>query len=302
MIPIHTDTDTRNPIVYNSSPSITLNDPTDDPDDTYLVEDINVEPVWDAVIEPKADTHGVKSHRPRLIQTMITIRGWVKAQSYAALYDKIRALNRAFEPVLTYLDDSSDIDKGYVALDFVIPTEDTTNYTDGTVDARYYAASIKRPVPMSTKFDGLNARFVIQLRCADPRMYLQDDTDDSSASGASPRTVTISGMALCQYPVWPIITVGFNTAPSSTMTIFRSSPTPASGTLSLIHAELAGSKTLVIDMQAKTVEYSDGTNKITAVSAGSEFFELIPDTSNVVTFTNFPTDAVLTVTHRRALV
>jgi hypothetical protein len=85
------------------------------------------------------------------------------------------------------------------------------------------------------------------------------------------------------------------------MTIQRTSPT-SSGALSLIHTQLAASKTLIIDMQAKTVEYSDGTNKITAVSASSEFFELIPGTSNVVTFTNIPSDASITVTHRRALI
>lgn len=300
MIPIHVDTDTRNPIIYNSSPSITLNNPNDDPDNTYLVEDVSIDPMWDSVIEPLPDRDGIHGHEPRRVQTMITIRGWVKATTYAKLHDKIRALNRAFDPVLNYLNDDSDIDKGFVALDFTILTEDNTNYTDGEIPARFYCTPVKRPIPLVTKFDGLNARFVIQLRCADPRMYLQTTTEDE-ISGASPQAITVTGSTLLEYPVYPIVEVDFATAPSGTLTIYRSGPT-FEGSVSLAGADLAGSKTLVIDMQAKTVQYSDGTDKMDALSAGSRFFRLFPGESNEVTFIGFPSDATLRVIHRRAFV
>lgn len=300
MIPVFTDGDTRNAIVFNSTPSITLNDPTDDADDTYLVEDITVDPMFDAMVDPLPDRDGVQSHEPRRVQTMITIRGWVKAASHAALYDKIRAINRAFDPVLAYLGDTSDIDKGFVGLDFSIPTADTANYPSGSISARYYATPIKRPVPLMTKFDGLSARFVVQLRCADPRMYLQSLTTTTSTPAASPVTLAVTDTTKNLYPVYPIFEVDFITAPSGLMSIHRSLPT-LSGALYLSHSALAGNKTLIIDSQAKTVEYSDGTDKIAALTSSSVFPGILPAAANSYVFTGFPSDATFRVIYRRAL-
>lgn len=304
MIPIHVDTNTRNPIVYNSSPSITLNDPTDDPDDTYLVEDITIDPTWDAVVEPLPDRDGVQSHAPRQVQTLITIRGWVKAKTYAALHDKVRALNKAFDPVLNYINDDTLVDKGFVALDFTIMTEDTVNYTDGEVPARFYAAPIKRPVPLSTKFDGLNARFVIQLRCADPRMYLQSTTTVTSSSGASTsRTIDVD-MSLCDYPVWPIFEFDFPTAPASLLAFARIAPTwpfPL-GSTGINHADISNGDSLVLDMQKKTLELDDGTDMIESLLGSSLFFQLAPGETNTISFANLPTDATVRIIYRRALI
>lgn len=299
MIPIFVDADTRNSLVYASNPTITLNNPSDAADNTYLIEDIDVSPTYDMRSEPNSDRDGTQSGQPRKIQLMIAIRGWVKATSHAALYDKISALNRAFDPVLTHLSDSaSTFDRGFVALDFNVPTADTANYASGLIASRYYCTSLKVPVPTTTKFDGLAARFVIILRCNDPRKYWQT-LSEVSRTGTGTVTVTNT---LGTYSSWPIIKIDFTTVPAGNITIVRQSH---SATITLDYTKLADSsgRTLIIDTQARTAQYDNGTNKITALDPSSRFFSINPASAHTVTFgANTPADAVCRVIWRRAFV
>lgn len=299
MIPLFVDADTRNPLVYGSNPTITLNDPTDDPDDTYLVEDVDVSPTYDMRSEPNSDRDGTQSGQPRKLQLMIAIRGWVKAPSHAALYDKISALNRAFDPILTYLNDSSStFDRGFMALDFNVPTTNTDDYATGLIASRYYAQSLKVPVPTTTKFDGLAARFVIILRCNDPRRYWQTLSENEDTG---PFALPVDN-TLATYPSWPIIEIDFTTVPAGDITIVRDSH---SATITLESTELADSSghTLTIDTQARTATYEDGTNKITALQPSSRFFPINPAVNHNVTFgANTPANAVVRVIWRRAFV
>lgn len=298
-IPIFKDTASsdRPTRIAHTFNGLTLNNPSDNPDNTYLIELASEQVFYDSVMEPNAETDGAKSYEVRRVQAIHRLDGWVKATNLANLSDKIAALNEAFDPVLAYLNDSAvaNYDRGYLPYDFDVPTADTANYATGLIGARLYLQALQRPVAVGTKFDGFQARFSLFLRAVDPVAYLQST---STANRTGDGTLTADN-SLATYPSWPIIEVAFTTAPSGDMTITRT--TGDDRTITLESTELAGSKTLTLDPYKKVYEYTDGTNKIAAIQAGSRFFQLLPS-SNSITLSGFPADAVITVTWRRAFV
>ena len=96
-VALHGITDARketikNPIVFGSTPSITLNNPADSRDSTYDVSNIVINSAFDETLEPLADRDGSLPGEPREVQKIIEIDGWVRGSTLAGLYDKINAL------------------------------------------------------------------------------------------------------------------------------------------------------------------------------------------------------------------
>lgn len=290
----------QNPIVYESSPSITLNNPVDPQNDTFAIEDVSISPAIDEVVEPNADRDGTVAGEPREVQKIITMRGWVRAPTYAKLYDKIAALNRAFHPVNTYASDvaTASYDIGFLPLKFKVPTTDTANWSGGYISQQYRARSIVLPVPTMTRFDDIQARFVIVLRLADPRRYEQTERSASRTGNGS----MTADNTLATYPSWPTIEIAFATAPSADFNITRATVPTLNRVIHIKSSALtdAAGKTLIIDSQYRTAKYSDGTDKTDALRADARFFTMLAGMAQTITIASAPSDAVIIVKWRRA--
>lgn len=285
---------TPNKIVYNSTPSITINDPALPITDTYLVEDVTIQPSLDSSIEPNPDRDGATDGPPRETHKIIVIRGWVKGLTFNAIYEKVVALNRAFNPVLEYQDDASTTNAGFMALDFDVPTSDTVTWPAGVIHCRYYARSIALPVPLMTKWDNLNARFVIQLRAIDPRRYEQTQ-QSVNVTGNSALTLNNSKAT---YNSYPNITLNINTQPvvdfslkyNGVQVIFFSK------------TNFSGHSSITIDCYARTAQWNDGSDATSAIKSGSTFFSVTHAVAQDVQLVSAPTDMNMVVTWRRAFV
>lgn len=288
----------KNKLTFGSTPSIILNNPADNADSTYDVETVGISPAYDETVEPNADRDGSISGEPRELQKIITIQGFIRATSLAALYDKIAALHRAFNPVLDWTGDTTNDDRGFLPLKFAVPTTDTTSWPLGYKLCQYYVRPIRLAVPTMTKFDDFTARFTLTLRAIDPRLYEQSE-QTANRTGAGNVTANNS---LSTYGSWPVITLAFTTIPSTDIVIYRNESQV--GAVHLESTELSDSsgETLTIDFRHRTAEYSDGTNKVRAMKSFSRFQPMLPASSNTWVFENLPADCVATVTWRRAFV
>ena len=294
IIPIFDKDNVKLPLDYDSR--ITLNNPNDDPKDTFILETSSVNNIWDAVVEPNPDRDGSRSFAPRRVQAVHRITGWVRAPNGARLHDKMNELAEAFDPVLTYVDDPSTFDKGYLPLNFNVPTANLTNFPSGLIPSRIYVASVRVPAGISTKYDSYNAFFDLTLRAVDPVIYSQSTSEVERTGNGT----MVANNTLATYLSWPIWEIVFTGAPGSEMTIQRTTPI-APQVIYLDNAQLTGAVTLIIDSQARQAFYSNGTDKIAAVKPASRYFQILPG-SNTITLGGFPSDAVITCTWRRAYV
>lgn len=281
----------KNSITFRT---LNINNAADDETDTYLIEDVSESDAWQQAMEPYPDRDGSQTYEPFAMSKIFRVRGWVKSTTLRKLYDKIETINEKFHPVKTYLADTATYNRGYLPITFDVPTNDTANYATGLIPSQYYVQALRLPVNMSSKFQGFNARIDFLLRAADPRRYLQSS---SSANRTGNGTISCNN-TLAGYPSYPVITIVTTTAPSGTPTIARTSPT--GGTISFTGASLAGSKTYILDTQAKTFKESGGTDKISALVGGSKFFDIQDGVSNTITLASWPTDVVVTVAWVRA--
>lgn len=274
---------------YNSR--ITLNNPADDDDDTYQIETVGVDISWDSFVEPSADIDGIEAGAPRRVQAIYHINGWVRAPSIAKLHDKINALNEAFDPVLTYMDDTATVNPGYMPYNFSVPTADTDNYATGLIPVRIYVASIRLPVGVSTKFDGYSAKFALTLRALDPRAYLQTTSSGTRTGNGTVNLVN----TLATYPSWPTILLEFTTAPSSDITITQNGVT-----ITIDYTKIGSHTSLEINTSARDAKFEDDSNGMIAIKSTSRFWPVYHGTTGVVTLAGAPADCDLTITWRRA--
>lgn len=293
MIPVVVGTGqgTKNLLTFRS---LELNKASDSESSTYHIEEVVESDAWQQAFEPLPNRDGSQAYEPFMIYKLFQVRGWVRADTLAALFDKIETLNKTFHPVNCYLADTSSFNRGYLPIDFNVPTADTANYATGLIPSRYYVQAIRLPVVVETKFDGLSARIDFLLRAVDPRRYLQTS---SSGNRTSDGTLVLDN-SLASIRSWPTIVIVLPAgAPSGTATIATSEN---SNVVSIDLSQLAASTSYTLDMQARTfVKTSDGTSKIAAVTGGSQFFDLLAK-SQTITFAGFAASTDLTVTWRRA--
>lgn len=269
---------------------LTINDPDDDPDDTYEPAIAIARYALDEVLEPKAEQDGSEGYAPRKISKIIRIDGMVKAPSNRRLWDKVEALNEAYDPVLTFEDDvASTYDRGYLPLTFAVPTNDTANYPSGLIGMQYYARPIAQPIELASKFQGHNAPFHIEMLAIDPRRYSQTLTSQTLVNGAN----TVNN-TLASYPSYPVIVLTMSGAGTDGWFIGHETE------LVSLYLNLAGAgQTIEIDM-AKHVVRKNGVEDMTLFKSGK--FWKLGRQSHTVTVSNVTGISQVQIQWRRAFV
>jgi hypothetical protein len=280
--------------------ALLLNNPADEEKSTYHIEEVLVSNAWQQAYEPMPDRDGSQGYEPLDMYKMLNMRGWVRAQSLAELYDKIETLNKTFYPGNAWIADSATtLNRGFMALDFDVPTTDTANYATGKIPSRYYVQALRLPVSLDTKFDNLNARIDFFLRANDPRRYLQTTSTNNRTSNG---TLVIANTLASAYSYPSILITLPDAPPAGTGTITTDTGPAAGNVVSIDLTALAASTAYNLDMGARTfVKNSDGTNKINAIVVSSEFFPIYA-TSQTLTFGGFAAGTTFVVTWRRAFV
>ena len=283
MIPVELGTAGKPPGTKNALTfrSVVFNNPSDNENDTFHIEEIVESDVFEQSYEPLPNRDGSQGYEPFHQTKLFQVRGWVRAPSITALFDKIEVINKAFHPVNCYLYDTSTFDKGYLPISFNVPTADTTNYPTGLISCSYYVQAIRLPVSLESKFDGFNARIDFLLRAIDPRRYFNTT---QSVQRTSNGVIDVDN-ALASVRSWPTVVIVLPSgAPSGTATIAHEDGRTVSIDLSL----LAASTSYTLDMQARTfVKTTDGTDKIAAITGTSSFFDVLPEDNQVVTYAGF---------------
>jgi hypothetical protein len=193
MIGLFSADNTRLAVTYNS---LTLNSPTDAKDDTYQLDIIIPVTSVAQVVEPHPSSDGSEAFTPYKTQRIVRLLGEIRAPTLAKLFDKMKGLASACDPALIAYNNPTD---SFLALDFSVPTTDTTTYATGLVPSRYYARPMRLPEPVVSSYTGLSAMFTIDFLMRDPRRYLQTAVTLAGAGTAA--------NTAADYPSWPTITI-----------------------------------------------------------------------------------------------
>lgn len=259
MIGIYADDESRLPMSYGG---LTIND------DAYPVGSAVVAHRYDSVTEPHAQQDGMEGYGPRRLVTTIRIDGTVEGESIAELHDRIEAINAAFDPVLSAI---ADIDRfGYREFTFSVPTEDIINYADGLIPMQYYARSLALPVPRVSKFEGLVARFTLELQAVDPRRYLQTESTHELTNGTSELD-----NSLATYPSFPTVAITMTGAGEND---FRIEFDEENNNLQFDLTSLAADDELVVDYERKRITVN-GVDRMDLLSSGT-WGRVLPGTQN----------------------
>lgn len=216
--------DTKNAFVFNSV--LTLNNPADDPDETYEVVAVAVADQFSLLTEPLPQQDGQQIYIPRKTRKLIHMDGIIHSKTLAGLLDKAMALNYYLDPVNAFWSDTaSDMgnNKGFLPLTFSVPTADTTNYPTGLISTVAYVRSVQRPVQIGSKLQGYNTRFQIVFEMIDPRFYWATQSSVSLNDGSS-----TSHTSQTKYPTYPILSATLSSAPQ-VIQINRTSPNDENG-------------------------------------------------------------------------
>lgn len=272
MIPIFDADDVRLAITYNG---ITLNDPDDVYESTtqapegYALDAVTSQTAIDYIRENLATRPGLEAYDFHKVGRVITLRGRAFDPTASGLWDKAQALAAAFDPDTIAYENTDP----FLALDYSVPTEDTTNFSDGLRPSRVYAQVIEMPEPRSIPTrDGRVLPFSITLLLKDPRSYSQ--STDSLTSGG-----TISNIGNFRSPA--TVTVVMSGAGSGSFTI---TDTATTNTTSLV-MDLSGfsSGTVVANAADRTIKRNGTTNM--GIYVSGDWFEIEPG-DNVIAYNN----------------
>lgn len=199
---------TRLAVTYNG---LTLNNPADPKDDTYALDVAVPVTSYNQIIETHPSSDGSEVFTPYKAQRVVRLLGTIRAPSIAKLHDKMRDLAKYTDPSIIAYNNPLD---SFLALDFSVPTTETTVFTTGLVPSRYYARPMRMVEPIVSAFSGLSAMFTLDFLLRDPRRYLQTATALTGAGTAANTSA--------DYPSWPTITLTASGAGSATYTIANS--------------------------------------------------------------------------------
>jgi hypothetical protein len=259
---------------------LTLNDPADDADDTIEVSSWSSRTLVEFVSDGRQDKDGLEAHAPRKQGRVLVLNGMLHAPTGhpEQLFDRIKLFGKTFDPVLVRR--ANPTVEGFVALDFSVPTADTSTYPSGLVPSRYYA----RPRgALDIDYDparyGQSAPFRLEMLLADERRYLQTasaHTQDSvSKTLANPNA---------DYPSWPTVTITASGAGNAAWTIDKAADGIAALTLNL--SGLIASDVVVVDMQLKKIT-KNGISTPSLKTAGGWFdLDVGNQTIDVLNLTN----------------
>ncbi len=289
MIPLFgLDGETRSTLTYNG---LSLNVAVANRSPIYRVDMATPTSILDAVQEMHPTGDGSEVYGARKIAKVYKLDGVVRGDNMAQLCDRIEALAKAFDPAKASHENASS--EGFLAFDFSVPTEDTTNYATGLIPSRYYARSQLCVEPAFTAYLGLAAPFRIQLLMRDPRRYLQTETTQAGAG-------TIDN-SLADYRSWPTITITMAGAGSATYKVMNTTALSGGKSVTLDLSGCVNTDVVVIDMEHKKVTKNGvETPSLVVSGAGTTWdMEIEPVASNAISITN-PTNATTALAFRRA--
>lgn len=257
---------TRLTVYYDG---LTLNNPATSPYPAYEVHRAESLTNIAAVREERPSGDGSISSIPRKPSRIIRLTGFIRATTYAALYDNAKAFSATFDPVRVAGDNPTD---PFLALDFSVPTADTTNWPTGLVPSRYYALAVGTLDAATSSATGKSIPFTIDFFLKDPRRYAQ------TAS-----TVTGTGTASNKgdYRTYPTITITATGAGSATYSVAN---TTLGQTMTLNLSSLVNTDVVVLDMDKQTIK-KNGTDAASLIVGTPAWFYLQPG-NNTVTVTN----------------
>lgn len=293
--------DTKNPYTFNESyppagrsAAITLNDPTDDPNETYELVTAAVMDQFSLQSEPRPQQDGMQIYIPRKVRKVIHMEGIVHALTLGKLEYMVMQLHRYFDPINAFFDDTASTmanDKGFLDLNFTIPTSDTTNYPSGTIDITAWVRCVQRVVPVMTKLKGYNARFQLVLEMIDPRFYEQTAQAVALNVGS-----TTSHTSTTEYPTAPVINLTMTGAASGTVSIQRQTPADENGntvefrldlTKTTLGAAATTSDVVSLDMATGIVTLNGARRDDFIVAGYANPWEVVPGSNSfLVTGTN----------------
>jgi hypothetical protein len=168
----------------------------------YDIEEVNVQFIGDAYIEPKTLGDGSVAMESLHNHALIEIKGFVRGNSFEDLQRKVSYLNYSFDPVINYLEGASTWDNtieplwqpfenaGFFCLAWFDPAAragapggseegvwegEEINPFDvepyGRLNRFIFVRSIGKSVSKDFKFSDMNAAFTIRLLVVDPRIY-----------------------------------------------------------------------------------------------------------------------------------
>ena len=286
MIPIYAGTGgergdpTRLAIAFNG---LTLNNPSDDPQNTYEVNTSAPLTNLDYVSELNQGRDGMEIYAFRKVNKIETLQGFIRAGSLEALADKIVALGKAFDPALIGHDHAADPFTN--KLTFSVPTTDTTTFPSGLVSSFYYALPMRVPEPIINFATGLTAAFDITMIMRDPRRYY---ATQGSKSGGGSISNTIGN-----YPSPATLTITMAGAGSATYKAQNTTTVHGAQALTLDLSGLSASDVVVVNMDRKTITIN-GTSDMSPYVSG-DYWHIDPGT-NTIAYTN-GTNATSVVTY-----
>jgi hypothetical protein len=216
--------DTKNPFVFNSV--LTLNNPSDNPDETYEVVNVAIADQFALQTEPLPQSDGQQSYIPRKVRKLIHIDGIIHAKTLAKLNYMAMQMNRYLDPINAFVDDRGtdmNSNKGFLPLTFSVPTSDTTNYPTGLITCVAYVRSTQRPVQVGSKLQGYNARFQIIFEMIDPRIYYTTQQSVTLNDGSNTDHTSAT-----EYPTFPVLSVTLSSA-ADVIEITRKTPDDENG-------------------------------------------------------------------------
>lgn len=296
--------DTKNPFVFNSL--LTLNNPSDDPSETYEVVTVAIADQFNMQTEPLPQSDGLQMYIPRKVRKLIHIDGIIHAKTLGKLVYMGMQMNYLFDPVNAFWADTAATvaeNKGFLPMTFSVPTSDTANYADGLIEMVAYVRSTQRPVQIGSKLQGYNTRFALVLEMIDPRFYYVTADVVSLNDGSDTNHTSVT-----EYPTFPTLSVTLSSA-ADTIYINRKSPNDENGsdmnvridpTATLDGAAAQSGDVVSLDM-ATGKAYLNGTLREDFVVAGfMNYWPVLPGANVFRLESNASSFSAATLTYNRA--
>jgi len=275
MLALSGPTGVRLPVTFNG---LTLNDPDDDESDTIEINSWSSRTLIDFVADGRQDKDGLEAQAPRKQGRVLVLNGVLRAPTIAKLMDRMKLMGKTFDTVLVQR--ANPTVKGFIALDFSVPTEDVTTYPSELVPSRYYA----RPrgaldIDFNPASYGNSAPYRLEMLLRDERRYLQT----ASSHAQSSASMTLANPS-ADYPSWPTVTITASGAGNSAWTIDKAGDGISALTLNL--SGLIASDVVVVDMENKKIT-KNGISTPSLKTAGGWFdLDVGNQTIDVLNLTN----------------
>lgn len=277
MLGLFDDSGNRLGIGFNG---LTFNDPAATKQDLIEVNTISMAGNFDTATDSDPAQDGSELTSVRRTMYVLRIDGFLRAPTYAALYDRKKLVAAKLDPAILYRNNLATF--GALPLTGKVPTADTANYPSGFVDSFYTARPRAGVTPPDSMFTGRACAFAAEFMIPDPRRYF-----------VTQQTMTGGGTA------------------NNTLADEESSPTVTitmAGAGSATYSYGLGSDPLVLNLSARiagdviTIDFKTHTIKLngvatTGIYVGGSYAKMLPG-NNTLALTNTTNATTVTTWYR----